>query len=60
MGIKRGDREGLREREMGKERGKNSLVYLKTYGSLLKDIWLSNKSLSWICSKKLKKKVNGY
>lgn len=52
MGIKKGDRERLREREREEERGKNSLGYLKTYGSLLKDIRLSNKSLSWIHSKK--------
>lgn len=55
MGIKKGDRKRLREREKGVGGGegrKSSLDYLKLYGSLLKDIWLSNKSLSWIHNKK--------
>lgn len=49
MGIKKGDRERLRgkkEREGERERlRKNDLGYLKSYGSVLKDIWLSSTNL---------------
>lgn len=47
MGIKKGDRgrlRGKKEREGG-DCGENDRGYLKRYGSVLKDIWLSNTNL---------------
>lgn len=46
MGIKKGDRERLRgKKERGRDGGGNDRGYLQSYGSVLKDIWLSNTNL---------------